>query len=176
MNETPTPTNPIPPATTSHKAGMFGTKIPSAVAYGVGILLFFLPFLDIKCNSMILQKVSGVQLATGFRIESPGSDNSLIGSLEKLDDKSSRMEEKMEKKEANLIALASLILGIAALICTLAARKTAGIISGLLAAVGLVATMVDVKGKLKAELPDLQSKTDALKKTDFEKFGNDILI
>lgn len=170
MSEIQMPTNPIPSSGPPPQPGVLGTKIPSAISYGIGILLFFLPFMDIKCHSMVLQKVSGVQLATGFRIESPGSDDSVIGSLEKLDNKSHRVEEQSEQKEANLIALASLVLGIAALICTLASRKTAGLISGALAAAALVVTMIDVKGKLKAELPALKAKAE------FDEFGNNILI
>jgi hypothetical protein len=174
MNAAQNDINPATPAATTPGTSVLKTKIPSAVVYGVGLLLFFLPFLDIKCNSMVLQKVSGVQLATGFRIESPGSDNSLVGSLEKLDRNSSSIDET-EKKDANLLALASLVLGIAAFICVLATIKTGGMIAGLLAAVGLIATMIDVKSELSSELPALNTKAGKMR-TDFDKFSNEILI
>ena len=59
MNEPdPTPA-PIAPG---RMAEFWGTKIPGTVAFGIAILLFFMPFIDIKCNSITLQKVSGVDL------------------------------------------------------------------------------------------------------------------
>ena len=56
--------------------GIFATKIPSSVVLGIAILLFFLPFVDVKCNTMSLQTVSGFELATGFEIKKTDSDNS----------------------------------------------------------------------------------------------------
>jgi hypothetical protein len=154
MSEVQTTGNPIPAAPPG-QPGVFGTKIPSSVAFGIGVLLFFMPFLDIKCNSLVLQKVSGVQLATGFKIESPGSDNSLIGSFENMSDKDTKVNSKIEKKDPNMMALAALVLGIVALVCALANIKTGGLIAGILATVALIATMIDVKSKLNAELPEL---------------------
>ena len=82
MSEVPTIGDQAPDASPAPQPGIFGTKIPSSVAFGIGVLLFFMPFVDIKCNSMTLQKVTGAQLATGFEIKGPGSDNSLVGDFE----------------------------------------------------------------------------------------------
>ena len=68
MSELQPGSTPVTTATTP-QPGIFGTKIPSSVAFGIGVLLFFMPFVDIKCNTMTLQTVSGVQLATGFEVK-----------------------------------------------------------------------------------------------------------
>src|SRR5688500_11333608 len=147
----------IPASAPTPQPGIFGTKISSSIAFGVGVLLFFMPFLDIRCNSMILQKVSGVQLATGFQIKSPGSDNTLVGGLENMNDADTKMTSKGEKNEPNMLALAALGLGIVGLVLSLLNAKTGGaggMITGILAAVALIATMIDVKSQVKAKMPD----------------------
>src|SRR6185436_10271425 len=72
--------------------GMFGTKIPSSVAFVVAVLLFFMPFIDIKCNNMSLQQVSGFQLATGFKMKNNSSDNSFLNDV-----KSDKVDEGITK-------------------------------------------------------------------------------
>ncbi len=177
MSEIQSTDTPISASAPVSQPGVFGTKIPSSVAFGIGVLLFFMPFLDIKCNSMVLQKVSGVQLATGFKIKSPG-DNSLIGSFENMGDndaKSNTKTEKTEKKDPNMLALAALILGVAGLVFALKNIKTGGLIAGILAAVALIATMIDVKSKLKTELPGLNKTRDTMS-DGIDKLGDDIYI
>src|SRR6187399_336983 len=40
----------------------------TSASYGVIIILFFLPFVNVKCNHKELQRVKGIELATGYRI------------------------------------------------------------------------------------------------------------
>lgn len=175
MSEVSSAGNPIPPIAPVSQPGVFGTKIPSSVAFGIGVLLFFMPFLDIKCNSMVLQKVSGVQLATGFKIKSPGADNSLIGSFENMSDNDAKVKDKTEKKDPNILALTALGLGIAGLVLSLRNAKTGGLITGILGAVALIATMIDVKSKLKTELPNL-NKNSGNTTSDFDRLGDNMYI
>lgn len=179
MNEELSTSSNIPSSAPTQKPGIFGTKIPSSVAFGVGVLLFFMPFLDIRCNSMILQKVSGVQLATGFQIKSPGSDNTLVGGFENMNDSDTKAPTKGEKKEPNMLALAALVLGVIGLVFSLLNAKTggtAGIITGILAAVALIATMIDVKSQVKAGMPDLRNKPRRDDASGFDKLGDSIYI
>ena len=169
----------IPASAPTPQPGIFGTKIPSSVAFGIGVLLFFMPFLDIKCNTMVLQKVSGVQLATGFQIKSPGSDNTLVGGFENMKDNDTKATTKGEKKEPNMLALAALVLGVIGLVFALLNAKTGGtggIITGILAAVALIATMIDVKSKVKAEMPDLRNRPRGDDASGFDKLGDSIYI
>lgn len=179
MNELESTNSYIPQPSPVRQPGLFGTKIPSSLAFGIVILLFFMPFLDIKCNSMVLQKVSGMQLATGFKIKSPGSDNSLIGGFENMNDDEAKATAKIEKKDPNFLALAALGLGILSLVLCLMNAKTGGsggMITGILGGVALIATMIDVKSKLNAELPGLQNKAGRNAVTGFDKLGDNIYI
>jgi hypothetical protein len=128
------------------------TKTPSVIGFGVGLLLFFLPFLDIKCNSMVLQKVSGVQLATGFKVGGPGTDNSLVGNLERLDNYNGNVNLAKGRRSPNIPALVALVLGIAGLALALRDVKKGSFIAAALAVAALIITMIDVKSKLKSEM------------------------
>ena len=169
----------LAPATPTTKPGILGTKIPAAVAFGIAVLLFFMPFIDIKCNSLTLQKVSGAQLATGFKIKSPGSDNTLVGSFEKMDKGDSQVRRSGEENDPNIFALAALGLGIFAFVLSLVDKKgavTGAGITGILAAVSLMATLIDIKRKVKMDLPEMGNKAKDSGATDFEKLGNSMSI
>jgi len=170
---------PASASATTPLPGIFGTKIPASVAFGIGVLLFFMPFIDIKCNNMTLQTVTGAQLATGFEIKGPGSDNSLVGSFEKMDTDANKMNRKGEKKEANMFALAALGLGIIGLVLSLIDKKgviAGGVITGILGVVALIATLIDVKRKVKMDMPELGDKTKSTGATDFDKLGDSMYI
>lgn len=129
-------------------SGIFGTKIPSSVAFIIAVLLFFLPFLDIKCNDMSLQKVSGIELATGFNIKGPGSDNTLFGNVEK------NTGAKGERKDPYVYALVALALGIAGFLLSLLNIKATafgGIIIGVLGIIAMIGMMIDIKSDIKGE-------------------------
>lgn len=170
---------PAPAPASTSLPGIFGTKIPASVAFGIGVLLFFMPFIDIKCNNMTLQTVTGAQLATGFKIKGPGSDNSLVGSFEKMDTDNNQVNRKGEKREANMFALAALGLGVIGLVLSLLDKKgglTGGVITGILGVVALIATLVDVKRKVKMDMPELGNRTRSSGATDFDKLGDSMYI
>jgi hypothetical protein len=170
---------PAPAPASTPLPGIFGTKIPASVAFGIGVLLFFMPFIDIKCNDMTLQTVTGAQLATGFEIKGPGSDNSLVGNLEKMDTDDNKMNRKGEKKEANIFALVALGLGVIGLVLSLIDKKggmNGGVITGILGVMALIATLIDVKRKVKMDMPELGNKTRSTGTTDFDKLGDSMYI
>ncbi|MBK8140726.1 MAG: hypothetical protein IPK57_06725 [Chitinophagaceae bacterium] len=133
--------------------GLFGTKIPSSVSFAVGVLLFFMPFLDIKCNNMSLQKISGIELATGFHIKSPGGNNSLMGNFE--NNTGNKAENKGDKKDPNMFALAALVLGIGGFVVSLLNHRAGGfggMLTGALSAAAMIGLMMDIKSDIKKEL------------------------
>jgi hypothetical protein len=176
MDQTTTPAEPtIIPASNNPGPGLLFTKIPSVASFAVGLLLFFVPFLDIKCNNMVLQKVSGIQLATGFKVKGPGTDNSLFGNLEKMDNDGSNTKVKSEKKSPNTLALVALGLGVAGLLFAIGNLKKASMVAAAFTVVALIATMIDVKGQLKTELSSSRSAgADAFGSGN--NFGNDVLV
>jgi hypothetical protein len=145
---------PAPPPVTTAPGGIFGTKIPSTVVFGIAILLFFLPFVEIRCNGVSIQTVSGVQLATGFKVDASGSNLSM-GGFDNPGLGDDRVENTSNKKPANTYALVALAAGVLAFLVSLAnARKIsfAGIALGIVAAIGMIGLWIDVQRKVKGEI------------------------
>lgn len=137
--------------------GLFSSKIPSSVTFAVAVLFFFMPFVDIKCNNMSLQKINGIELATGFRVKT--SDNSLFGNLDNLDTNTSA--KKSERKDPNMYALGALVLGALGFILAMFAGKAGGIggvVTGALGAVSLVVLWTDIKKDIKSEVSEASVK------------------
>jgi len=137
-------------------------KMPSRIAFAVGIVLFFMPFVDIQCNNMSLQKVSGAELATGFKIKGPGTENSLFDGLNTENSDIKINTSNTDKKDPNVFALAALALGALGLLLSISNAKAGGIggvVTGSLAAAALVGLLIDVRRQLKADIkmPDTQA-------------------
>jgi len=142
----------------SQQPRLFPAKIPSAVTFGVGILLFFMPFVNIKCNSITLQKVTGLELATGFEIKGPGSDKTVIGDFERMDDNKVEAHIGEEKNDPNIFVLVALALGVVAFVLTFFEDKrtlTAAVIAGALSVAALIGAMIDMKRKAQVEIPEI---------------------
>ncbi|MGB3005992.1 MAG: hypothetical protein WBC06_05770 [Chitinophagaceae bacterium] len=140
--------------------GIFGTKIPATVAFAIAVLLFFMPFVDIKCNSMSLQTVSGFELATGFTMKNNSTDNSFLNGMKT--EKADETNSKSEKKDANFFALIALVLGVLGLGLSLTKSKPAigsAMVAGIASAGALIGLMIDVKKKVKLDIPDMGGKT-----------------
>jgi len=177
MSGEPTIGGQTPGASPAAKPGIFSTKIPSSVAFGIGVLLFFMPFVDIRCNSMTLQKVTGMQLATGFEVKGPGSDNSLVGDFNKMDNDKADVDTKSEKNDPNAFALIALGLGVIAFVLSLLHRKeaiTSGVITGALGAAALIGAMIDLKRKVSLDIPDMVNKARVAAGQD--RLGNELYI
>jgi hypothetical protein len=161
MSEVHTIGDRAPDALPTPQPAIFSTKIPASVAFGIGVLLFFMPFVDIKCNSMTLQKVTGVQLATGFEVKGPGSDNSLVGDFDKMDDDKMEVNTGVEKNDPNTFALVALGLGVMAFVLTLVDSKgsiSGAVITGALASAALIGAMIDIKRKVRLDIPEITNK------------------
>ena len=166
MDTNQPPTNPITytPAPAAASPGMFGTKIPSAAAFIVAVLLFFMPFVDIKCNNMSLQQVSGLQLATGFKMKNNSSDNSYLNDIksETVDKNITKAATNTDKKDPNLYALIALGLGVLGLLLSFTNAKSAigaAMITGIASAGAMIGMMLDLKKKVKMDMPNLKDKT-----------------
>lgn len=138
--------------------GMFGTKIPSTVAFAVAVLLFFMPFVDIKCNNMSLQTVSGIQLATGFKMKNGSSTNSFLDDVktDKADETITKTTTKSDKKDPNLYGLVGLGLGVLGLLLSFTNAKAAiggAMVTGIGSAAALIGMMLDIKKKVKMDMP-----------------------
>jgi hypothetical protein len=168
-------------APASAAPGMFGTKIPSSVAFIIGVLLFFMPFIDIRCNNMSLQQVSGFQLATGFQMKNNSSDNSFLNDMksDKMDEGITKTTTKTDKKDPNLYALVALGLGVLGLLLSFTNAKAAiggAMITGIASAGSLIGMMLDIKKKVKLDMPSTGgggTSDDSLSK-GFQNLGKEL--
>lgn len=167
------------PVTAAPAPGLFGTKIPSSVAFIVAVLLFFMPFIDIKCNDMSLQTVSGIQLATGFKMKNNSSDNSFLNDFktDKVDETITKTTTKSDKKDPNLYAMVALGLGVLGLLLSFTNAKAAiggAMVTGIASAGALIGMMLDVKKKVKLDMPSTGSKSDDGLSKGIDNFGKEL--
>jgi len=155
-------TNPAPVYAPASR-GLLGTGMPASVTFLVAALLFFMPFIDIKCNTISLQTVSGFQLATGFKMKN-NSNNSLIDDLktDKVDKTITKTTTNTDKKNPNLYAMIALGLAVLGLLLSFTKIKAA-IAVAMVAAIGgagaMIGLMLDIKKKVKLDVPGMDGKT-----------------
>jgi len=148
-SSTPPPFTPAPPppppqnyGPVAASPGMFGTKIPSAVAFAVVILVFLLPFSEIRCSGQSLMNNTGI----GFAL---GKEWKIAGGMGQ--DMTKDMTTKTGGKQSGhsqLFIIAALGLGVLGLILALADKKPGyqlGLVFGILGAGVLIAFMLDLK-------------------------------
>lgn len=166
---------------------VMASKAPSSVAFAVGVLLFFLPFVDIKCNNISLQQVSGFQLATGFQMKNNSSNNSFLNDVksEGADQEITKATTKSDKKDPNLYAMIALGLGVLGLALSFTKARVAlggAMITGIASAGAMIGLMLDIKKKVKLDIPSTGGGSsgsgnggavDSLSK-GFENFGKDL--
>lgn len=141
-------TTPPPPinqtAPVAAASGMFGTKIPSTVAFAVGILLFLLPFTEIKCNNTVFANKTGLGFVLGSDWKSA---NNGLGGDETTTDVTKKTNSEKEGN-AQYFAIAALGLAVLGLLFSFGNAKSggsAGLITGILSAGALIGVMVEVK-------------------------------
>ena len=137
---------------------VLGTKMPSTVAFAVAVLLFLMPFIDIKCNGSSLQTVSGVQLATGFKMKNNSSDNSFLNDVktEGIDKNITKTATKSDDKDPNMYAMIALGLGILGLGLSFTNAKAAlggAMATGVASAGAMIGLMHDIKKNIKSSIP-----------------------
>ena len=159
METTPSPAPPV--YTPAPSRGMFGTNIPSSVAFAVGILLFFLPFVEIKCGSTPLLDKTGFSFVKGEKKWSDKKQNSPFGGNDSLS-KSSMTDGEKDPGNARYFVIAAMALGVIGFALSFGNAKTAGnagIMAGILSAGALIAFMIDLK----------KSFNDSMKKEAMDK-------
>ncbi|MEO7394838.1 MAG: hypothetical protein ABIU11_07815 [Chitinophagaceae bacterium] len=174
------PTVPPPYVPPPETPGMFATKIPSSIAFAVALLLFLMPFVDIKCNGTSLQTVTGVQLATGFKMNNNNSGDSFMNDIktDKVDEGITKTTTKTDNKDPNMYALVALGLGVLGLLLSLTNAKSglgSAMVTGIASAIAMIGMMIDVKKKVKLDMPDTGGNAGEISKgiDDFGKSMSD---
>ena len=141
--DTNQPTTSTVTTTYSSNAGMFGTKVPSSVAFVVGILLFLLPFSEIRCGGTKLMQKSGLDFAIGNQWKT------VAGALPESDTTSKTMNAGKEQAgNTQYLILGALALAVVGLLLSFSGSRGAaagGIVTGVLAAGALIGFMLDLK-------------------------------
>lgn len=124
----------------------FSRKLqPTTILFALGLLLFLLPFFDIKCNNVTMARLSGISMATGSR---PSVSDDL-GNMQRsiVGDERGSFETKTEGDGHLFItALAALLLGAVGLLLSLTNKgrnQRPAMLVGGLAAVALLASWID---------------------------------
>jgi len=135
---------PAPTIITSSSRGLFGSKIPASAAFIVAILLFLLPFAEIKCSNETVANQTGV----GFVV---GSEWKAKGLFDQKDVKKGPNDKPLGNSQ--IIAIVILVLAIIGFILTLLTSSSgAAAVCGLLAAGGLIYFMIDLKNAFNASI------------------------
>ena len=142
-----TPAIPSTPAA----VGLWGTKIPSSMAFLLALVLFLLPFAEIRCNGTAVANNTGLGIATGAEWKEVVS-KSIFGNGFQND--RSADESKVQKQDPNIFAIVALALGVIGVLIAFLTPKGGGKFSlfvGVLAAVSLIAMLIDLRSKAKTE-------------------------
>jgi len=140
---------PTTPATSS--TGIFGTKIPSTAAFLLAIILFLLPFAEIRCNGSAVANNTGLGIAMGSEWKEVVTKN-LFGAP--LDNNTNDKEQFNQKHDPNAFAIAAIVFGIIGLLIAVLNIKGAGKINlfiGILGAVSLIGMLIDLRSKVKSD-------------------------
>jgi hypothetical protein len=140
-----------PLSSTAPSAGILGTKIPSSIAFLLAILLFLLPFAEIRCNGAAVANNTGLGIATGSEWTEVVSKNIFGNGFQ---DNPSSNERKVQKQDPNIFAIAALALGVIGVLVAFLTPKGGGrfnLFVGALAAVSLIAMLIDLRSKAKSD-------------------------
>lgn len=165
-------------ASAFEKPNVLSGKTPSSVTFMVAVLLFVMPFIDIKCNNMSLQQVTGLQLATGFKMKDMDSKNTWLEE-DKKENSTTKTKDKSNHKDPNLYAIIALGLGVLGLGLSFTNAKAAigvAMVTGIASAVSLIGLMLDIKKKVRLDMGNNNTKTtstDSLS-NELDKFSKDL--
>ncbi len=142
---------PPPPPVSVSSAGMFGSKIPSSVAFAIGILLFLLPFAEIRCGGSKLAQKSGLDYALGN--DWKPATGGMFGGTDM--QKKSVTSGKEQEGNTRYFIIAALGLGVIGFAFSFASAKTGGsigLVAGILSAGALIGYMLDLKKEFNKSL------------------------
>jgi hypothetical protein len=138
-------------STTSTTTGMFGSRMPSAAAFLVAILLFLLPFAEVRCNGTALANNTGLGIAMGSDWKEVITKN-MFGDTGDMETKEKREYSKSHDPNVfAIIALALGVIGFLVAVLAVARKSNMNFYLGLLGAASLVAMLIDLRSKAKSD-------------------------
>lgn len=80
----------------------------SPAFYGVIVLLFFLPFVNLSCGGQTIMSITGFQLITGTEVKASG----MFGEMNSNDDLNTDQKKEIESQPLALFAFLSALIGL----------------------------------------------------------------
>jgi len=160
-------------APSSSSNAMFGTKTPSTVTFAVGILLFLLPFAEIRCGGTKLATKSGLDFALDNKWKPLGG-----GLFGKEDLKENALASGKEQKgNTQYLIIGAMALGVIGFLLAFAGGKkgaAGGIATGVLAAGALIGFMLDLKKNIANSMREeaLDKAKEGADNIGLDKIGN----
>ena len=157
---------------TQPPTGVLGTKIPSTVLFTIGVLLFFMPFAEIKCKQNSDSSLGGLKMnfGSGMNISNTGFGLAIgkkwdvkMEGLGSLFAGTQDVKKDQPKQDPNNYAIAALALGIISLLLCLAKAKWASwiaMLTGILSAAALVGLKIDLDKQAKNPGKEILSNND----------------
>jgi ABC-type branched-subunit amino acid transport system permease subunit len=151
--------------TSSESEKFFRKKHTSTVSFGIGFLLFLLPFAEIRCNNMPLANNTGIGIAFGKQWKTsmyPGLEEG----VKKITHNPGSVMDKQPSMGPNILTIAALVAGLAGLIFALLNFRLRAMLcmsAGILAALMLLGVMIQLKLAIKSQMP-----TRGIGDTDFD--------
>jgi hypothetical protein len=141
----------------------FRKRYTATISFAIGILLFLLPFVQLKCSSVTIAENSGIGLATGgqWKVTMMGGTNDLFKNLNSLKSNSKREVLRIAPDWFLLLAIVFAAGGIIFSVSKWNMRAMVSMSAGLLSALMLIAAMIHLKILLKAQIPT-GNKNDSL--------------
>lgn len=138
----------------------FTPRYISGGSFLTALLLFFMPFLNIKCNEQKIASVTGKDFVTGFKMEDKAGDSFLGGMFSKkkkkhdsgTESQDSSVKGKDDIEKPNKLAITALIMGVAAMGFVFFKFKYAtplAAVTSSIAGVSLLCIYLDYQSKVK---------------------------
>lgn len=132
------------PATSTRKFSI------SSAGFLVAVLLFLLPFVEIKCNNQPFASNTGLGLAFGTDYKTTGQMKSLENPFGLNSNEKEKTVTEKEKGKMYVVALVSLLLGVIGFVLSLTnAKSKANVFIGSLAAICLIVLMIQIQMDIK---------------------------
>lgn len=136
-------------------ANFYATPRLTTISFAAGVLLFLLPFAEIRCNGASFAQISGLNMVTGSAPKMSGDLENLTQSLGRLDNSTIKTEKGKGEGKSYAFAVIALLLGIGGLVVSLLKKRTHDpleLLLGVVGAVALIALMIQVKADVNTQL------------------------
>jgi len=134
----------------------------TTVSFAVGVLLFLLPFAEIKCNGASVAHLSGLNMVTGSAPKVGGDLENMTQALGQYDSPDTKINRREEKGKVYAFAVIALLLGIGGLAVSLTKKTPFNqleLLLGIAGAVALIVLMIQVKSDVSSQLKS-ENNTD----------------